>query len=301
MFQCPQCDKSYQRKAHLRRHEVTHTGQAATACPFCGKFFLKPEVTRRHSKACAIKHNQQPAGAGKPGRKRQSCQQCLSSKRACDKGSPCSRCRLLGLQCTFESQQVLSSANSNSIDLSTLPPVHPPRSSKDSSLFPFLRHFTDPSRDKDRLAIGTTAECSVRRNLETLYSHIQDALIPLDSMAVWYGDLSGSGSLFLPSSSSDDCISTNFLSSGPGATKLEGQLNELKMDVVETSKSMELDGSGTMQLPLNSAQLAPLLRFLTWAYSSQSSFTRSIGIFRLCIFPHLTRAMFHIRSYSQLS
>lgn len=59
MFRCAQCDKSYQRKAHLQRHVVTRkhnespsplrpltidldTGQATTACPFCRKCFLKP-------------------------------------------------------------------------------------------------------------------------------------------------------------------------------------------------------------------------------------------------------------------
>ncbi|KAL5000531.1 hypothetical protein BDV10DRAFT_200037 [Aspergillus recurvatus] len=199
-----------------------------------------------------------PAPAGKPGRKRQSCQQCFSTKRACDKGSPCSRCHQLGLQCTFQTQQGLLPADSGSTDISSLPPIHPPGSSKDNSLFSFLRHFTDPSRGKDRLDIGTTAECSVRRNLETLYSHIEDALIPLDSMTAWFGDLSGPGSFFPAPLSSDDYISTDFVSAGFGPTKLSGQLNELMMEVVETSKSMELEGSATMQLPLDVTQLAPL-------------------------------------------
>ncbi|KAL4756693.1 Zn(II)2Cys6 transcription factor [Aspergillus foveolatus] len=199
-----------------------------------------------------------PAPAGKPGRKRESCQQCFSTKRACDKGSPCHRCRQLGLPCTFEPQRTLSPADSVSRGISSLPPMHPSGSSRDSPLFSFLRHFTDPGREKDRLAIATTAECSVRRNLETLYSHIQDALIPLDSMTAWFGDLSGSGSFFSPPFSTDDFISTDFLASGPGPTKLSGQLNELMMEVVETSRSMELEGSGTMQLPLDTAQLVPL-------------------------------------------
>ncbi|KAL5042194.1 hypothetical protein BDW71DRAFT_200764 [Aspergillus fruticulosus] len=198
-----------------------------------------------------------PAPAGKPGRKRQSCQQCFSTKRACNKGSPCSRCHQLGLQCTFKTQQVLSPADSGSTDISSLPSIHPPGLLNDSSLFSFLRHFTDPGREKDRLAIGTTAECSVRRNLETLYSHIEDALIPLDSTVAWFGDLSGSGSFFPAPLSSDDYISTDFLSSGPGPTKLSGQLNELMMEAVETSKSMELEGSAAMQLPLDATQLAP--------------------------------------------
>ncbi|KAL4787269.1 hypothetical protein BJX76DRAFT_31214 [Aspergillus varians] len=258
MFRCSQCDKSYQRKAHLQRHEVTHTGQAASACPFCRKSFLKPEVARRHSKACAIKYNQEPAPAAKPGRKRQSCEQCFSTKRACDKGPPCSRCRSLGLQCTFESQQVLSSRDSSSTDISSLPPTQPPRSSKEDSQFSFLRHFTDPCVEKDRLAIGTTAECSVRRNLESLYSHLEDALIPLDSAATWFGDLSGMGSFFQPPLAADDYIPTEFISSGPCPTKLSGQLDELMMELVETSRSMSLHDTENTQLLHDVTQLTSL-------------------------------------------
>ncbi|KAL4958944.1 uncharacterized protein BDV14DRAFT_22826 [Aspergillus stella-maris] len=252
MFRCSQCDKTYQRKAHLQRHEVTHTGQAASACPICGKSFLKPEVARRHSKACAIKNNQQPAPAAKPGRKRQSCDQCFSTKRACDKSSPCSRCRSLDLQCTFESQQVLS-RTSGSAGIPSQP-----RSTKNDSQFSFLQHFTDPSVEKDRLAIGTTAECSDRRNLESLYSHLEEALTPLDSLATWFGDFSGLGSFNQPLFSMDDLISTDFLSSGPGPTKLSGQLDELVMELVETSKSMQLDGTEKAPTFRDPTQLASL-------------------------------------------
>ncbi|KAL4955648.1 hypothetical protein BDW69DRAFT_193101 [Aspergillus filifer] len=252
MFRCSQCDKTYQRKAHLQRHEVTHTGQAASACPICGKLFLKPEVARRHSKACAIKNNQQPAPAAKPGRKRQSCDQCFSTKRACDRSSPCSRCRSLGLQCTFESQQVLSrTCGSAGIPLQ-------PRSTKDDSQFSFLQHFTDPSVEKDRLAIGTTAKCSDRRNLESLYSHLEEALTPLDSMATWFGDFSGLGSFNQPLFSMDDLISTDFLSSGPGPTKLSGQLDELVMELVETSESMQLHDTEKPHTFRDPTQLASL-------------------------------------------
>ncbi|KAL3476350.1 hypothetical protein BJX99DRAFT_141918 [Aspergillus californicus] len=248
MFQCSQCDKSYGRKAHLQRHEVIHTGKAASACPFCNKTFLKPEVARRHTKTCATKHNQQTVPAAKPGRKRQSCDQCFSTKRACDKNSPCSRCSLLGLQCTSGSQQVLSLKSPGPTDVSLA------SSSKDSSLFSFLRHFTDPSVEKDRLAIGTTAECSVRRNLETLYSHLEDALVPLDSMAS-FGDLL-SAEFFRPPLTTDDYLPHDFLSFAP--TRISEQLNELMADLIDTSNSMELDGVNDIRILHDTMQLAPL-------------------------------------------
>ncbi|KAL2848511.1 hypothetical protein BJY01DRAFT_233825 [Aspergillus pseudoustus] len=259
MFRCSHCDKSYQRKAHLQRHEVTHTGQAAAACPFCKKSFIKSEVARRHSKACAIKYNQQPVPAAKPGRKRQSCDQCFSMKRPCDKSSPCSRCCSLRQQCTYESHQGLSLSSPGSMNASPLSLIRTqPLLSKSDSKFSFLRHFTDPCVEKDRLAIGTTAECSIRRNLESLYSHIEDALTPLDSMAASFGDLLGADTFFRPPLSTDDFLPFDFLSYGPSPTKLSAQLNELMLELIETSKSMRFgDNSGT--LPLHDVtQLAPL-------------------------------------------
>ncbi|KAL2810475.1 hypothetical protein BJX63DRAFT_316784 [Aspergillus granulosus] len=259
MFQCSHCDKSYQRKAHLQRHEVTHTGQATSACSFCKKTFIKPEVARRHSKACAIKYNQQPAPAAKPGRKRQSCDQCFSMKRACDKSSPCSRCRSLGQQCTYEPHQELSLSSPGLTATSPLPLIRaPPLSSKDDLQFSFLRHFTDPCVERDRLAIGTTAECSVRRNLETLYSHLEDALIPLDSMATSFGDLLGADTFFRAPLSTEEFLPFEFLSYGPSPTKLSEQLNELMLEVIETSKSMRLGGNGGTMSLHDVAQLAPL-------------------------------------------
>ncbi|KAL5340845.1 hypothetical protein BJX70DRAFT_96057 [Aspergillus crustosus] len=274
MFQCSQCDKAYQRKAHLQRHELTHTGQATSACPFCRKAFLIPymlrsvllilhlthllyrEVARRHSKKCAIVHNQQPAPASRPGRKRSSCDHCFSRKRACDGNSPCSRCHSIGLDCTFDSQKVVSRASPADVSLSLS--SQPPPSTKNDSQFSFLRHFTDPCVEKDRLAISTTAESSIRRNLETLYSHLEDALIPLDSMSSWLDGLSGAGAFFQPPMITDDFISSDFFTSGPSPTKLSGQLDELMLEVIETSKSMEPKEPGNLQPLPDAAQLASL-------------------------------------------
>ncbi|KAJ5432841.1 transcriptional regulator family: Fungal Specific TF [Penicillium daleae] len=56
MFQCSQCDKAYQRKTHLLRHETTQTVGRSISCQ-AKKALLNPkrEVTRRHSKICAKK------------------------------------------------------------------------------------------------------------------------------------------------------------------------------------------------------------------------------------------------------
>ncbi|KAL2799563.1 hypothetical protein BJX66DRAFT_242484 [Aspergillus keveii] len=257
MFQCSHCDKTYQRKAHLQRHEVTHTGQATSACPFCKKAFIKPEVARRHSKACAIKYNQQAAPAAKAGRKRQSCDQCFSMKRACDKSCPCSRCRSLGQQCTYASHQETSLRRSDPNGACPSLSIQAPPVSRDDLQFSFLRHFTDPCVERDRLAIGTTAECSVRRNLETLYSHLEDALLPIDSMAAGFGDLLGTETFFCPPLATDEFLPFDFLSYGPSSTRLSEQLNDLMMEMIETSKSLKPgDASGTLPT-YDVTQLAP--------------------------------------------
>ncbi|KAL2865463.1 uncharacterized protein BJX67DRAFT_373104 [Aspergillus lucknowensis] len=254
MFTCSQCDKFYQRKAHLRRHELTHTGQASSACPICKKSFMKPEVARRHSKACAIKHNQRPVLAAKPGRKRQSCDQCFSTKRACDKSSPCSRCRNLGQPCTFGIHEVASLMH-GSIPGSIQPPSPSPTVDLQ---FSFLRHLTDPCVEKDRLAIGTTAECSVRRNLETLYSHLEDALIPPDSIAAGFSDFLSTEAFFRPPLTTDEYFPIDLLSYNPSPTKLSQQLDEIIEEVIETSKSLKLGRIDDAQPLLDATQLYQL-------------------------------------------
>ncbi|RDW94153.1 putative transcription factor with C2H2 and Zn(2)-Cys(6) DNA binding [Aspergillus mulundensis] len=77
-------------------------------------------------------------------------------------------------------------------------------------------------------------------------------------MAAWFGDFSAAGSFFPSSLSMEDYIPMDFLSSGTGPTKLSKQLNELLMELVETSKSMGLEDSETTLLPLDATQLAPL-------------------------------------------
>lgn len=216
-------------------------------------------MTRRHSKTCARKSNQPLPPAAKPGRKRQSCDLCFFAKASCDKGTPCSRCQSLSRQCTF-SVQIPSPASSVPTAVSRLP--NPCRATlKGSGPFSFLRHFADPSFQKDRLAIGETAKCSVRRNLETLHSHIEDALIPTDIMST-FGDFQLPSLPFqLPSnlpSFTDEYFLTQFNPDGLFPSKLSTQLSEIMTELVETSKSMGLGTAGSPS-ELDFAELSHLL------------------------------------------
>ncbi|KAJ5537071.1 hypothetical protein N7513_010257 [Penicillium frequentans] len=257
MFKCTQCEKSYQRKTHLHRHEATHMQQAASSCPFCNKSFLKPEVTRRHSKTCAKKHDLPLPPAAKPGRKRQSCDECFSAKAACDRKSPCTRCDAIGRQCTFGAQ---SSALTVGPCLPKLPAslsIAAPRTvSNGNNPFFFLQHFANPAVKKDRLAIGETAKSSIRRNLDSIYSHLEDALIPSDPLAAFAEDFRGAEFPFLLPPATEDSLLYQYPPDALFPSKLSNQLTELMNELVETSKSMT--PGGAEDKPLDIMQLTAL-------------------------------------------
>ncbi|CAI7586145.1 unnamed protein product [Penicillium discolor] len=262
MFQCTLCEKVYQRKTHLIRHEATHTQQLSSSCPLCSKAFLKPEVTRRHIKTCAKKFNQPPPPAAKPGRKRQSCELCFFAKASCDRNLPCSRCRSLGRQCTFVTQETPSRDSSCSAVGSLSPSISTSRvTPTDSGSFSFLQHFANPSFQKDRLAIGETAKCSVRRNLETLNSHIEDALVPTDPMSTFGNDFQLTNFPFQIPSTLPSFTDDYLLQFSPDTlfpSKLSSQLSEIMTELVDTSKSMGLGSTGTLNA-LDFMELSTLL------------------------------------------
>ncbi|KAJ5675251.1 uncharacterized protein N7477_005185 [Penicillium maclennaniae] len=209
--------------------------QLSSSCPFCGKSFLKTEVTRRHVKACAKKHDQPIPEAGKAGRKRQSCDSCFEAKAACDKNLPCSRCTSLGRPCTFAAQPSPSPGSTCSAAASSPSPSTTPQpSARQGGAFSFLRHFASPYVQKDRLAIGETGKNSTPRNLATLYSHIEDALIPSNPLSAFlgFGDYPSN-----PLGGEEGFLS-DYLSDALFPSNLSNQLTEITSELVETSKSM---------------------------------------------------------------
>ncbi|OJJ99280.1 hypothetical protein ASPACDRAFT_52686 [Aspergillus aculeatus ATCC 16872] len=256
MFQCSHCDKSYQRKSHLLRHEATHTTESfSSICPICNKAFQKQEVARRHSKICARKYNRPPPPASKPGRKKRSCDECTHAKTACDKNSPCSRCKALGRQCSFGS--VTSSPTT--LCLAFVPPSlassHSSLASKRS--FFFLSHFTDPAVVKDKLAIAETAKSSTKRNLDALHLNLEDALSPFYAMQSFMSSSAAADMFFQPSFLANQYPVLDLPSEGALTSGLARQLNDLMVELVETSNSMGPDSEG-LNKPLNISGLIPL-------------------------------------------
>lgn len=147
--------------------------------------------------------------------------------------------------------------------------------------FSFLRHFADPSFQKDRLAIGETAKSSVRRNLETLHSHIEDALVPTDPMSGFSDFQLPNFPFQLPAtlpSFTDDFLLTQFSPDALFPSKLSSQLSEIMTELVETSKSMGLGSTGSLS-QLDFDELSHLL--------SVSNISASISAFFQSLHWHL--------------
>jgi hypothetical protein len=123
--------------------------------------------------------------------------------------------------------------------------------------FSFLRHFASPSVHKDRLAIGETAKYSIRRNLDSLYSQLEDALVPADPLAAFAENLP------MPEFSTQPASSTDYLlfeypSEVLFPSKLSNQLTQLITELAETSKSM-INEPDNFQQPLDIMELTAML------------------------------------------
>lgn len=114
----------------------------------------------------------------------------------------------------------------------------------------------------------------MRRNLETLYSHLEDAMIPTDPMAAFVGDLRiPEFPLSLPSNA-DDYLLSQFPPDSLFPSKLSNQINELMEELVETSKSMAI-GNLENQEPLNLTDLASLFE-VSHIYAFITAFFHSL-------------------------
>jgi hypothetical protein len=99
-FQCTICNRSFNRKFHLKRHEQTHTGELSFACPLCPCLFNRRDAMGRHVDG----HARRDAMLLDTGNRKHlpvaaACDACAILKIKCDVNSPCSHCGRYGIEC----------------------------------------------------------------------------------------------------------------------------------------------------------------------------------------------------------
>ncbi|KAB8210433.1 hypothetical protein BDV34DRAFT_220571 [Aspergillus parasiticus] len=103
VFACPACNKSFDRRDHLRRHMDSHQNERIWKCSLCQKAYNRRDILTRHY---AIHHGTQdaPSRQNTPGKKKRArtnraCESCAASKLKCDDNRPCVRCTQAGREC----------------------------------------------------------------------------------------------------------------------------------------------------------------------------------------------------------
>ena len=110
---------------------------------------------------------------------------------------------------------------------------------------------------RDRLAIGETAKSSAPRNLESIHSHLEEALVPTTPMSAFLEDERPAEMSFPLLNSIDESLFSLLPPEDLFPSKLSTQLTELVTELVETSKSMEIDDAEN-QRPLDIMELTAL-------------------------------------------
>ncbi|KIW04662.1 uncharacterized protein PV09_04401 [Verruconis gallopava] len=85
-YQCPQCERSFIRREHLRRHSAIHVATAAFICHKCLKRFTRSDVLTRHEATHFV------TSSGRKQKGMRSCKACVVAKSRCSSTLPCSRC-----------------------------------------------------------------------------------------------------------------------------------------------------------------------------------------------------------------
>ncbi|KAI9650259.1 hypothetical protein NHQ30_000272 [Ciborinia camelliae] len=126
LFECNQCGKKFQRKAHLLRHQQQRI-----------------DVLRDHFSRCELRGSAAIPDSLERGRKRHACDECSRLKVKCDNEVPCRKCKEFGRRCVKTRNSALSTKASAS------PETPPPR-----SLTPLHTTPEEPISISDRNSIS---------------------------------------------------------------------------------------------------------------------------------------------------
>ena len=93
---CHDCDRTYSRPEHLKRHRLSHSLKSPHECPRCRRLFKRRDVLSRHLRTCSNRCAPTFVDYDR------ACQRCSSKKRKCGHEKPtCTGCRKAGHVCLY--------------------------------------------------------------------------------------------------------------------------------------------------------------------------------------------------------
>ncbi|KAH8805259.1 putative transcription factor with C2H2 and Zn(2)-Cys(6) DNA binding domain [Xylogone sp. PMI_703] len=115
LLRCTICTQTFRRAEHLKRHMSTRVdaNNKLYTCSFCGSRYKRRDTLRRHWKTCTprLASGDQLPQRAPSGKRKKACDNCATSKRACDEGTPCSQCLMRESECTYRRITVDESPN----------------------------------------------------------------------------------------------------------------------------------------------------------------------------------------------
>ena len=107
LLSCSHCGETFHRREHRDRHVLRHTGARPFVCQICHKSFSRNDTLVRHQNLHAGSNldQGQSSHSGQPPRRRrvQACLSCARVKQRCEGGTPCARCIVKRLDCSYAS------------------------------------------------------------------------------------------------------------------------------------------------------------------------------------------------------
>lgn len=107
LLSCSHCGETFHRREHRDRHVLRHTGARPFVCQICHKSFSRNDTLVRHQNLHAGSNLDQGQNhhSGQPPRRRrvQACLSCARVKQRCEGGTPCARCIVKTLDCSYAS------------------------------------------------------------------------------------------------------------------------------------------------------------------------------------------------------
>ncbi|WQF88831.1 hypothetical protein CDEST_13845 [Colletotrichum destructivum] len=100
VLSCKYCNDTFQRKGHLQRHMLRHSGMKPFSCGTCSKSFSRRDTLLRHE---AI-HDQDQSQQSHSRKALQACLPCAQAKQRCDGKLSCARCERKGFHCEYNNE-----------------------------------------------------------------------------------------------------------------------------------------------------------------------------------------------------